>query len=65
MSEGHWEARHYPVAMVWSEARIVRQRRAGRMKTEAALQEQVIAAVLSAKGHKQLTQTLKGLDEHD
>lgn len=65
LSEGHQHARHYPVGMVWSEARIVRQRLASRVKQETVLMQMVIGSVFDQKAGKQLTAILKRLDESD
>lgn len=49
MSEGHAEAHHYPVAVVWSEACIVRERNSHRRMREAAITQHVIASALDSK----------------
>lgn len=51
--------------MVWSEARIVRQRRAAARKQETLLMQMVIGSILSKDAGKQLAKLLKGLDESD
>lgn len=65
LSEGHADARCYPVAVVWSEARIVRQRHAARIKQEAALTQMVIASVMDKKAGKRLAKLLNRMDESD
>ena len=65
LSEGHADARCYPIAVVWSEARIVRQRHAARIKHDAILQQMVIASVLDGKAGKQLAKLLSRMDESD
>lgn len=62
---GHAHARRYPVAVVWSEARIVRQRNATRQKTDKLLMQSVIGSVLSKKGGQVLAKLIKQLDEMD
>ena len=65
LSEGHQYARDYPIAVVWSEARIVRQRLASRHKMESSLMQMVIGSVFDKKAGKQLTNIFKRLDESD
>lgn len=65
LSEGHPHARDYPVAVVWSEARIVRQRNAMRVKLETSLMQMVIGSVFDKKAGKQLSDIIKRLDESD
>lgn len=65
LSEGHQFARQYPIAVVWSEARIVRQRQAARRKLDASLMQMVIGSMFSAKAGKRLAAELKGMDESD
>jgi len=63
MSEGHAHARHYPLAVLWSEARIVRQRRADRMRIETTLLQTAMSSILSKQGGRVLKRLLKKLDE--
>lgn len=65
LSEGHRYARDYPIAHVWSEARIVRQRLAARRKQETIMMQMVIGSVFDAKAGKQLATLLKRFDESD
>lgn len=65
LEAGHRHARNYPVAVTWSEARIVRQRLAFRRRQESALMQMVIASVLDQKAGKQLAKLLKRMDESD
>lgn len=65
LSEGHAHARDYPIACVWSEASIVRQRNAARRKMDAPLMQMTIASVMDSKAGKQLVKLLKRLDESD
>lgn len=65
LSEGHQFARDYPIAVVWSEVRIVRQRNAMRRKLDTSLMQMVIGSVFDKKAGKQLSDILKRLDESD
>jgi hypothetical protein len=65
LSEGHTDAGRYPIAYLWSEARIVRQRHAARRRAEAVQMQMVIASVFDSKAGKQLAAVLKRLDESD
>lgn len=65
LSEGHLHARDYPIAVVWSESRIVRQRNAMRVKLDTSLMQMVIGSVFDKKAGKQLSDILKRLDESD
>lgn len=65
LNAGHAHATHYPVAKVWSEANIVRQRQASRLKTETVLLQMAIASNFSAKAGKQLQKLIAGLNESD
>lgn len=65
LSEGHTQARSYPIAMAWSEARIIRQRQAARRKEETVLMQMTIASLFDKKAGKQLAKVLKRLDESD
>lgn len=65
MSEGHRQAAEYPVAVVWSEALIVRQRIGSRRNADAAVMQMVIASVISEKAGKKLPKLLKRLEESE
>lgn len=52
---------HYPVAVVWSECRIVRSREAMRLKKEAMVMHTVIATVLA--GGTALEELMEKLDD--
>ena len=47
LAEGHPDARHYTLATLWSESRIVRQRHAMRIQQEAILLQAAITSVLT------------------
>jgi len=63
MSEGHRDARLYPVAVVWSETRIVRERIAQRAQTDAVVMQTVIASMFSKEGGKVLQKLLEGMSD--
>jgi hypothetical protein len=63
LAEGHSDARCYPIAVVWSEARIVRQRLVDRRRNYALDMQTVIASVLSKEGGKRLSKHLKEMDD--
>ena len=65
MSEGHPHARKYPLAMLWTEAELARERVNGRLATEATLLHQVAVAVLAPKGKgvATLNKTLRMLQD--
>lgn len=63
MAQGHPDARHYPVPMLWTEMRIVRTRVNKEMADQAALTQMVIASVLSKKGAEALKKQLRALTE--
>lgn len=49
MAEGHADAWHYPLAFLWNESRIARQRINGLIATESLLMYSAITAVWSGK----------------
>lgn len=63
LSEGHPDARRLPVAVVWSEARIIRQRHARRMQNEAVTMQTVIGSLFSKEGGKALEKLLNRMDD--
>lgn len=64
MSEGHPDAAHYPIALLWSEATIAQQRVNVQHATTASLMQSVIATVLGGKeAHEALRRTLKDLTD--
>lgn len=66
ISEGHQHARRYPLAMLWSEAELVRERVNARIRTETTLMHAVIVSILSPskdkKAQRHLDNLLKRLD---
>lgn len=65
LSEGHAQARGYPIAMLWSEARIIRQRHAARRIRDAAIEQMVIGSQFSEKAGKKLPALLNKVSESD
>ena len=65
LSEGHSDARAYPIAMLWSEARIIRQRHAMRRMRDAAVMQMVIGSQFSEKAGKKLPALLNKVSESD
>lgn len=61
LERGHVHARQYPIAVVWSEARIVRQRDAQRLVAEATAMHSAVSAVLA--GPKEFKETLKRISD--
>jgi hypothetical protein len=51
LSEGHLEARFYPVGMVWGEVGFVRRRIHDRISTDAVVMQATIASVLVGGDH--------------
>ena len=65
LSEGHADARAYPIVMAWSEARIIRQRHAMRRMRDAAVMQMVIGSQFSEKAGKKLPALLNKVSESD
>ena len=65
LSEGHAEARRYPVAVVWSEAHIIRERNAHRRMRDSAITQLVLSSLFSKKGSKELEKLLGKVAESD
>jgi len=65
LSEGHSEARRYPVVMVWNEARIVRERHANRRARDSAVTQLVLSTLFSKKAGKELEKLLNKVAESD
>lgn len=65
LSEGHADARHYPVAVVWSEARIVRERNSNRRSRDLALEQLLLSTLFSKKAGKELEKLLNKVTESD
>lgn len=65
LSEGHSEARRYPLGMVWTEARIVRERNTNRRVRDAAITQLVLSTLFSKKAGKELERTLNKVAESD
>lgn len=65
LSEGHTEARRYPIGMVWTEARFVRERNANRRTRDAAITQLVLGTLFSKKAGKELKELLGKAAESD
>jgi hypothetical protein len=63
LAEGHRDARLYPVAVAWSEARIVRERHARRAQSDAVVMQTVIASMFSKEGGKAFEQLLRRMED--
>jgi len=61
LDHGHPQARHYPVGMVWEEARLVVDRTNQQEASRTVLLHVAAAAVMSKKGHQALKKVLKEL----
>ena len=53
----------YPLVVVWSEARIVRQREATRLKGEAVTMQTVVASLFSDEGGKAFHELLQEIGD--
>lgn len=62
LESGHAAAMRYPLATVWTEAEIIRNRQAGRRKLDAAIMQLCIASIVSEKGGKHLQTFIAQLD---
>lgn len=62
MANGHTEARHYPLGMVFDEAALVEERENGRIVTEALLLQSAVGSILSSKAKTAFTKQIKGLN---
>jgi hypothetical protein len=60
LAQGHTAARRYPVGMVWSEVRFVRERVIEQHRTEAVLMSAVVANAIGGKNV--LKKALEALD---
>lgn len=61
IAEGHHKASHYPLAILWSEVRIAKQREAVRLQQHFTLMQMTIGSMFDKKMSKSLQQHLKGL----
>lgn len=64
LAHGHPEARRYPVPMLWTETRLVRQRVNRELANSTILTQMAINSVLSEKAGKALTKRIKKLTEN-
>lgn len=66
LSEGHSEARRYPIGMVWSEARFVRERLSNRRIRDAAISQLLLGTLFNGKkAAKELKTLLEKAAESD
>lgn len=65
LSEGHRDARRYPVAVAWSEANIVRQRNSARRYRDSVITQQVLGTLFSKKANKELQKVLREVANSD
>lgn len=65
LSNGHLHARQYPLTVVWSESRIIRQRDNSRAVQDALVMQAVIGAVLTKAGDKHLDNLLGKIGNGD
>lgn len=63
LSAGHVDARRYPLATLWTEAALVRQRHARRVCLDAAVMQACVSSVISEKGGKHLRSLLASINE--
>lgn len=64
MSEGHPDARRYPLGYLWSEITIARRRVNMQLVTESTLMQALLGAVMnSKKGGKHYNKLIKGLSD--
>lgn len=64
LSEGHPDAPHYPIGMVWDEARLAVERINRFHATQAVLVQQAVSSILSKDGAKEFKKTITGLNNH-
>jgi hypothetical protein len=64
LSEGHADAPHYPIGMVWDESRLAVERINRFHATQAVLTQQAVASILSRDGQKEFKKTITGLNEN-
>lgn len=66
LAEGHSKAGTYRIGVLWSEARIVRQRHNAKAMQDAAVMQAVVATVMGGKkAQKQLNDLLKRIQNSD
>lgn len=65
LSEGHRDARRYPVAVVWSEVEIVRQRNSMRRHRDTAVTQMILGSLFSKSAGKTLPKLLNEVAASD
>ncbi len=63
MSQGHQEARHYPVPMLWTETRLARERVNRDQANEAMLTRLAVHSLLSKNAGQEFNKRIKKLTE--
>lgn len=63
IESGHWQARRYPLGMVWEEAQLVVERKNRDAASNTALLHTAAAAVMSKEGGRALKKILKELTD--
>jgi hypothetical protein len=63
LSNGHPEARLYPIGLVWDEARIVREHLNRQETTRATLLQMAVASVLSKDAAREFSRTIARINE--
>jgi len=63
LEAGHVWARRYPVAVTWSESRIVRQRKAQEASQAAILIQSAIISAISDNGDKHFGNVIKKVND--
>jgi hypothetical protein len=61
LANGHSEAMHYPLGMLWFEAEIVVTRLNAKEATRAILLQQAVSSILSKDGAKNFRKTIKSM----
>lgn len=63
MANGHPDARHYPIGLVWTEAEMVTNRINNDMATTALLNQMAVSSLFSKEGGEQFTKIIKELTD--
>ncbi|MCE1239520.1 MAG: hypothetical protein LWW83_06345 [Azonexaceae bacterium] len=63
LAAGHGSANRYPLATLWTEAALVRQRHARRLALDTAVMQACIGSIISKEGGKQLRSLLAQIRE--
>jgi hypothetical protein len=63
LEKGHAAAGKYPLAVVWSESRIVRQRQAGELKLAMVSMQSVLGSLFSKEGNDAMRELIRKVDD--